>query len=94
MQEPEIFEAEALARTAIRAKDKDGKWGSFTLKELLDAGQMEEIILWFGDKMIGATGYKQPGVTDEAAAVNVCRIVEVIYGPLVKIKKDVTGVSS
>lgn len=88
-----MFEAEALARTCIRAQGKDGKWGSFTFRELLDQGLGSEIIKWFGDSMLGAAGVEPDGKVSEDAAVNMARIREIIVGPLVKIKKDVPGVS-
>lgn len=82
-----IFEAEDLAHTYIRAKDKDGNWGSFSFAELLSepSGQLQ-IIEWFGTQMLQAAGVEQGGKVSEDAAVNICRIVEIVHGPLVKVK--------
>jgi hypothetical protein len=88
MEEVEIFQPEALARTCIRAQDAEGKWGSFSLRELLDLGLDKEIIKWFGARMADAAGIPPDGKLTDDAAANICRIIECIQGPLVKIKPD------
>ncbi len=79
-----LFEASDLERTLICAQDKDGEYGSFSFRDLLNANNMPEIIKWFGQRMIAASGYADKETTDESAVVNMCRIVECIEGPMIK----------
>ena len=92
MEEPKIFEKSDLDLTAIRAQDENGKWGSFTVRELLDKKLDREIIRWFAAQMLSAAEANPDGTLTEDAAVNLCRIREIIVGPLVKMKDDVPGV--
>ena len=40
-----------LSSIYIRARNKEGKWGSYSLQEILDKGFGREIVCWFKGKI-------------------------------------------
>ncbi len=51
-----IYNEKSLNLIYIRARDKDGHWGSFSLETLIRSGQQNEVYFWFLDKLNDLVG--------------------------------------
>ena len=46
-----LYNEKSLNLIYIRAQDKDGHWGSFSLESLIRNSQQSEVFYWFLDKL-------------------------------------------
>ena len=89
----DLFEEEALERTFIRAK-LGGKWGACSFKTLSETQEGRDILRKYLHGRIEDLFYETDlhdgkRCSNAHWAVNVARLIEHLFGPLVKIKKEV-----
>lgn len=72
----------------IRAKDTEGKWGSFTLEDLVAKNQGEQIKAWFLSKVCNAIGMDPNEAVGEQHAQEMVNFLEDIGVPIYAMKED------
>ncbi|MFA5174727.1 MAG: hypothetical protein WC438_06095 [Candidatus Pacearchaeota archaeon] len=60
----------------IRAIDKEGNWGSFNFRELIDMGCQGQIVSWFLQRTIGL---KEAEVITEKHILNIIKVLDDLY---------------
>lgn len=75
-----------LEKIYIRAQDKKGNWGSFSIQELHDMGESHQVTKWFSGKIFSLVGAEESGVVVEANLVNMVAILEKLGITVVRMK--------
>lgn len=75
-----------LTKIAIRAKDKEGNWGSFTLQELLDQDLADEVYEWFIGKLEELLDVKEGEPLQSHSLQNMIAMLETLGFTIVKMK--------
>lgn len=77
-----------LERIYIRARDVDGKWGSFSLQELLDMGVGgREIGKWFHRKVYDLVGLAEGETLTKKHTLRMVGVLEHLGYTIVRIKE-------
>lgn len=78
-----------LKHIYIRARNKDGKWGSYSLQEILDGGFGAEIVRWFNGKVYGLIALEEGAIVTEDNVHSMVAILDslgvVVYKAKVKL---------
>ncbi len=80
-----------LALIYIRAKDTDNNWGSFSLQELLEMGQIgqQQVASWLVDKLIaGIYQFKEKQQVDEQMVVDCLAKLDALGVPVIRVNPE------
>ena len=72
----------------IRAKNKHGKWGSYSLRELLADGVGGQIGQWYAEQCLRAVGVTEGAVITQEMVTMMMACLETIGIPLVRLRES------
>ena len=75
-----------LSKIYIRAQHQSGKWDNFSLQELIDMGQLRQILEWGLEKIYEMIGLERGKMIEEESIKAMIRILEKLGKPIIKLK--------